>query len=128
MIHITKNVYNQLVEWTKDEKPNESSGYLFKNNSIFCKIITSNKSEVHFMDNNPENLLGFIEKYGKPSAIFHSHPTVAVPSEMDVRFMETSIPSFECIWLIMSNEMRLRAWSLAEITLRLIELEVEIIE
>ena len=128
MIHIPRNIINQLVEWTVLEKPNEASGYLFKDNTIFRKIITSNKSLTHFIDTTPENLLLLIEKYGKPTAIFHSHPGEAIPSGMDYIYMQTSIPFFECIWLIMSNKMSVRAWSLTEITLHIIELEVEIYE
>ncbi len=127
MIHISKNIYNQLVEWTIDEKPNEASGYLFKDNTIFCRIITTDKSITHFMDTHLENLLGFIEEYGKPSAIFHSHPCEAIPSGVDLEYMKNTIPYLECVWLIMSNRMRVRAWTLREITLILNEIEVKII-
>ncbi len=112
MIRISRDLINQLIEWTNEEKPNEASGYLFKDNTIFCRIITDNKSRTHFMDNNLENLLGFIEEYGKPSAIFHSHPCEARPSGMDYQYMTTTIPFWNCIWLIMSSSMRLRAWTL----------------
>ena len=128
MIRIPRDIINQLVEWTKEEKPNEASGYLFKDNTTFCRIITSNKSAVHFIDNNPEKLLEFIEKYGIPSAIFHSHPFSATPSLTDFEYMKSTIPFWECVWLIMSSNMKLKAWTLTEITLHIIELEVEIIE
>lgn len=114
MIHITRRIYDQLVEWTIEEKPNEASGYLFKDNTMFCRIITQDKSRTHFMDDKLENLLGFIEENGKPSAIFHSHPGEAIPSLEDFKYMTTSIPFFDCIWLIMSNRMRLRAWTLKD--------------
>ncbi len=104
-------MYNQLVEWTMEEKPNEASGYLFKDNTMFARIITTDKSATHFMDNNPENLLELIGKYGTPSAIFHSHPGDARPSGVDFEFMVNTIPLFNCVWLIMSNRMRLRAWT-----------------
>ena len=129
MIHITRRIINQLVEWTIEEKPNEASGYLFKDNTIFSRIITQNKSRTHFMDTNPENLLGFIEKHGKPSAIFHSHPVQALPSLTDVEYMKMTIPLFECVWLIMSNRMELRAWTLRNaVMIRPEELEVMIDE
>ena len=129
MIRIPRDIINQLVEWTKEEKPNEASGYLFKDNTIFCKIITDDKSRVHFTDNEPENLLAFIEEYGKPSAIFHSHPFGAIPSSRDFEYMKTTIPFWECVWLIMSNKMELRAWTLRNVVMvKPEELEVEIYE
>lgn len=144
MIRIPINIVNQLVKWTEEERPNEAAGYLFKDNTIFCRIITKDKSVVHFADINPENLLGFIEKYGKPSAIFHSHPCEAVPSQTDLKYMITTIPVFKCVWFIMSSAFELRAWTISYgsdeftgrrlsfpmrgETIRPLELEVEIIE
>lgn len=127
MLYLKKDIMNELVEWTLSEKPNEAAGYLFKENSIFEKIITGDHSVGHFFDDNLERLAGFIEEYGKPTAIFHSHPCAAVPSGMDRRYMETTIPFFGCIWLIMSNDLKLRAWTLREITLITNEVEVKII-
>jgi len=124
---IQKNIFEQLVEWTKAEKPNEAAGYLFNHNSLFKKIITDNKSVVHFFDDNIEKLLRMVEKYGYPTAIFHSHPCSAVPSGTDYNYMITTIPFFKCVWLIMSSKMELRAWSLDRFD-RVKEIEVEIIE
>ena len=52
-------------------------------------------------------------KYGKPTAIFHSHPGEATPSFIDLKFMSNSIPIFDCVWLIMSKDFKLRAWTIA---------------
>jgi len=66
----------------------------------------------HFRDENLEQLLEWIEEYGKPSAIFHSHPCAAIPSGTDMMYMKTSIPFWGCVWLIMSDKMVLRAWTI----------------
>ena len=112
MIRIPKEIGSQLEGWVKDEYPNEASGYLFMDNTVFCRIITRDKSRTHFMDETPENLLGHIEEYGKPSAIFHSHPHEAVPSYEDLKYMMTTIPIFECVWLIMGSDLKIRAWTI----------------
>lgn len=127
MIRIQKNIFKQLVEWTKAEKPNEAAGYLFNHNSLFVKIITANKSVVHFFDEDTEKLLMLIDVYGNPTVIFHSHPGSAVPSGVDYEYMITTIPFFKCVWLIMSNKMKLRAWTLDRFD-AITEVEVEIIE
>jgi len=128
MIYITRTILNQLIDWVKEEYPNEAAGYLFKDNTILKKIITRNHSAGYFYDNNPEQLLKWINEYGKPSGVFHSHPCAAIPSSMDYKYMTTTIPFWGCVWFIMSNRMRLRTWSLTELTLHIIELKVEIIE
>jgi len=127
VFYLKKSILNELVEWTLSEKPNEAAGYLFKENTIFEKIITENHSVGHFHDDNLEKLAGLIEEYSKPTAIFHSHPCAAIPSSMDYKYMRNTIPFFGCIWLIMSDDLKLRAWTLKEITLMLNELEVTII-
>ena len=124
-MYLTTEIINQLIEWTKSEYPNESAGYLFKDNSIFKKIVTENHSGAHFFDENMGQLLKWIEKWESPSAIFHSHPCAAVPSGVDYHYMQTTIPFFGCVWLIMSNNFKLRAWSLSN--RRFIELEITII-
>lgn len=113
MIRISKEIFNELVSWKLEESPNEASGYLFKDNTIFCRIITKNKSKTHFMDDQPANLLGFIQEYGKPSAIFHTHPGRAIPSHEDLKYMSTTIPIFDCVWLIMSDKYDLKAWTIS---------------
>ena len=127
MLYLKKNILNELIEWTLAERPNEAAGYLFKQNALFKKIITGNHSVAHFYEENPEQLLKWINKYGKPTAIFHSHPCAAIPSGTDYVYMKTTIPFFQCVWFIMSNELKLRAWTVREITLLLNEIEVEII-
>ncbi len=112
MLYLKKNILDQLVEWSKEEYPNEAAGYLFEQNSLFKKIITGNHSVVHFYDENIEQLAKWIEKYGKPTAIFHSHPGEAIPSGTDYVYMKTSIPFFKCIWIIMSSYLKIRAWTL----------------
>ena len=112
MYYLKKNILNKLIEWTLAERPNEAAGYLFVENSIFKKIITGNHSVGHFIDDNLSQLVVWIEKYGAPSAIFHSHPCQAIPSGMDYIYMKNTIPLFRCVWLIMSDMMKLRAWSI----------------
>ncbi len=127
MLYLKKNIIDQMIQWKIDEMPNEAAGYLFKQNTLFKKIITVNHSAGHFYDENPEELLRLIDKYGKPTAIFHSHPLRAIPSAMDYIYMKTTIPLFNCVWFIMSIDLKLRAWTIREITLILNEIEVEII-
>lgn len=127
MIRIPRSIINLLIEWTVLESPNEAAGYLFCQNTVFQRIITGNHSGGHFVEENPEQLLRWIEKFGKPSAIFHSHPCEAVPSYTDLKYMSTTIPIFECVWLIMSNKMVLRSWSINS-KREIIEIGVEIID
>lgn len=129
MLSVKKDIFNQLVKWTLSERPNEAAGYLFKKNEIFKKIVTGNHSIAHFFDENPEQLLKWINEYGKPSGIFHSHPCAAIPSGTDMIYMRTSIPFWGCIWLIMSDRMVLRAWTISgsEKFGHFTELKVEII-
>ena len=124
-MYLTTDILKQLTEWTKEEYPNEAAGYLFEDNTIFEKIITENHSGAHFFDNNLTRLLKWIEKWGSPSAIFHSHPGKATPSGVDYHYMQTSIPFFGCVWFIMSVDYKLRAWSLSN--RRFIELEISIL-
>lgn len=113
MIRISKAIFNELISWKLEESPNEAAGYLFKDNTVFCRIITNDKSRTHFMDDEPANLLGFIQEYGKPSAIFHTHPGKAIPSYEDLKYMSTTIPIFDCVWLIMSDHYDLKAWTIS---------------
>ncbi|KKK65239.1 hypothetical protein LCGC14_2976170 [marine sediment metagenome] len=112
MLYLKRNIINQMIQWTLSERPNEAAGYLFKQNALFVKIITANHSAGHFYDENPEALLKLINKHGKVSGIFHSHPGRAIPSAMDYTYMKTTIPLFNCVWFIMSNDLKLRAWTL----------------
>ena len=130
MVRIKREIYNQLVDWAKSEKPCEAAGYLFVDNTIFKKIITTDKSVGHFFDHDTENLLRLITKFSYPTAVFHSHPCAAIPSGTDRYYMQTTIPFFGCIWLIMSDRMRLRAWTLIGIdtdSMIFSEKEVEIV-
>lgn len=126
MLYIKKDIINQLIEWTLDERPNEAAGYLFKENTLFKKIVTGNHSIGHFIDENPEQLLKWIKEFGKPN-IFHSHPCKAVPSSTDLIYMQTTIPFWGCIWLIMSNTLVLRAWDLTDNGFGVKEIKVVII-
>ena len=112
MLYLKKDIIDKLTEWTLVEKPKEAAGYLFKENTLFEKIITGNHSITHFYDDNLEKLAGWIGKYGAPSAIFHSHPCAAIPSYMDEKYMKTTIPIFGCVWIIMSGDLTLRGWTL----------------
>jgi len=125
VLYLKKDIIDKLTEWTLVEKPNEAAGYLFKDNSIFRRIITSDKSITHFYDENPEQLLKWIEKYGSPN-IFHSHPCAGIPSGTDILYMKNTL-IFNSIWFIMGNKMDLRAWKL-DSNYRPIELEVNIID
>lgn len=127
MLYLKRDILNQMITWTLDERPNEAAGYLFKDNSIFKKIITGNHSVAYFYDENLEALLKSINKYGKPSGIFHSHPCAAIPSTTDLGYMRTTIPFFGCVWFIISELLELRVWTIREITLILNEIEVQII-
>jgi len=124
-VYLTTDIINQLIEWTKWEYPNEAAGYLFKDNTIFKKIVTGNHSGAHFFDDNLPQLLEWIDEFGSPSAIFHSHPGAAMPSGTDYHYMQTTIPFFGCVWFIMSANYKLRAWSLSN--RRFIELEITIL-
>jgi len=124
-MYLTTEIISQLIEWTKEEYPNEAAGYLFKDNSIFKKIVTEDHSGAHFFDNNLSQLLEWIEKWGSPSAIFHSHPGAATPSGVDYHYMQTTIPFFGCVWIIMSRDLKLRAWSLSN--RRFIELGITVL-
>ncbi len=119
-----------MIEWTLAEKPNEAAGYLFRENALFKKIITGDHSQVHFSEENPEQLLKWINEYGKPTTIFHSHPCRAIPSTRDFIYMKTTIPIFHCTWAIMSNDLKLRVWTIKNHDfhgLLMKELEVNII-
>lgn len=110
-MQISRQVFNKLVEITKKHKPNEASAMLFDSNTIVEEMINDEQTGAHFVSND-EAQLELIEKHGIPSALFHSHPCSAVPSAMDILYMKTTCPGYNCIWLIMSNTMNLRAWTL----------------
>lgn len=112
MLNISNQVYTELVEITKRAYPNEACALLFKDNTIVIECDPMEKSVAHFAKVDPEWIGEEIDKYGIPSSLFHSHPCAAVPSCTDVIYMRTTILLWNCDWLIMSNKMKLRAWTL----------------
>lgn len=131
MVSIKKEILKELIRISKDNKPNEVAAYLFKDNTVVKRIITEDESPAHFSETNTEIVLEWINDYGKPTAIFHSHPGGAQPSMTDVTYMSITIPFYGCPWLIMSGNYKLRAWDIwvrdcDSCTIK--ELEVEIIE
>ena len=137
MVLIKKEILEELIRISKAGKPNEVAAYLFNNNTIIKKVETNDESPVHFSETNTEIVLEWITKYGKPTAIFHSHPMGAQPSYTDLKYMCTTIPFYGCIWLIMSGEYELRAWKIGGSAFKFprrgetiypIEIEVKIIE
>ena len=104
-------MFSRLVEITREESPNEASAFLFEDNTVVVKAEPNRKSIGSFDDIDPAWVCGLIDKYGKPSALFHSHPCAAVPSGKDLQFMIGTISVWGSVWLIMSDKMKLRAWT-----------------
>ena len=133
MVKISKKVYSELVRITLDEKPNEASAFLFNDNTIVIKAKPKSKTMGSFDEIDPVWVSDLTDKYGKPSALFHSHPCSAIPSRKDLMFMVGTIGVWGCIWLIMSDQMNLRAWTINKTlpaqrgqTLHAVELEVKL--
>lgn len=110
---------------------------MFKNNTIVEEAFPFSQSWGEFDDIDAKWVYDKINELGQPSALFHSHPCVAVPSSKDLMFMKTTIPFWKCVWLIMSNNMKLRAWTIGGNrytipqrgeTIRAVEIMVEIYE
>jgi proteasome lid subunit RPN8/RPN11 len=102
----------KLVSITEEAKPNEAAAFLFKDNTIVIRADPENKSPTHFGGIDTQRVYDLIQKYGIPSALFHSHPCDAVPSYTDLMYMSSTIPMWKCAWLIMSDTMNLRAWTI----------------
>lgn len=131
MVKVSKKVLSELIKLTHKEAPNEASAFLFKDNTMIVKAEPNSKSVGSFDDIDPVWVSDLIDKYGTPSALFHSHPCGAEPSYKDLLYMGTTIGFWGCPWLIMSNKMNLRAWTLNKKqnkTFRVIELEVVVSE
>ncbi len=109
---LSYEVFKKLVEITKQQKPNEASAFLFKDNTI---VVGTGKDKMvnsvgHFTITDYDWVAKLLYQYGVPSAIFHSHPCPAYPSGTDLNFMKITIPIWGCKWLIMSDEYILRCW------------------
>lgn len=124
-MNIPKHIYEELARLTKEAKPNEVAAFLFDDNTRVVKVETSEESIGHFIGDI--YALREIQKQGVPSALFHSHPCEAVPSSMDLAYMHSTIAIWGCPWLIMSDKMKLRAWTMRGNILLPVEEEVNII-
>lgn len=109
-MEISRNIYDKLVEITRRFKPNEASAFLFSKNSLVIEAPTEDRSPVHFGEIDPEYTQALIDKYGIPSALFHSHPGGNSPSHTDEMYMRATMSIWKCPWLIMSSSMDLKAY------------------
>ena len=111
-MELKKAIYDKLVEITRRQKPNEACAFLFHNNKMIEVAEPDNKSPAHFEGIDSQWVYDLIQKNGNPTALFHSHPCAAVPSNTDLQYMITTIPFWGCVWLIMSDKLKLRAWTI----------------
>ncbi len=111
-MEISQDIKEQLDRITQRAYPNEASALLFKDNTIVIEANPKEKSPVHFAEIDPLWLAELVDKYGNPTALFHSHPCTAYPSSIDHRYMFTTISFWNCVWLIMSSSHTLKAWTL----------------
>ena len=102
-----------MVSITIKARPNEACAYLFHNNKMIEVAEPDSKSPGHFEGIDPQWVYDLIQKNGMPTALFHSHPCQAVPSYTDLVYMSTTIPFWGCVWLIMSDKLKLRAWTIS---------------
>lgn len=114
-MEIEKTIYDKLVTITRKASPNEACAYLFSNDSVVVEATPHRRSVVSFDDIDEDWVLSLIEKYGTPSSLFHSHPGVAMPSYKDFNHMIPTIAIWRTPWLIMSNTLKLRAWTLEKL-------------
>ena len=131
MVIISTEVLSELKKVTDAAQPYEATAYLFtdKEGKIVVKVPQDIlRSPGHFDDNNPERMYNWIKEYGNPTAIFHSHPFIgrrgACPSYTDIQYMIFTIACYKCIWLIMTRDYQLRAWTLEGLHPKEIKLEL----
>lgn len=126
---IKRHIYDKLVEITRRASPNEACAFLFDNDTLVIEATPHHSSAVSFDDIDDEWILSLIERYGIPSSLFHSHPGAAVPSYKDFNHMISTIAIWKVVWLIMSNKMKLEAWTLeklnGEYDIKPIQLEIK---
>ena len=105
-------MFLRMVKITREARPNEACAYLFNNNEAIIQAEPNSKSPAHFEGIDSQWVYNLTKKYGTPTALFHSHPCAAIPSQTDLRYMSTTIPFWGCVWLIMSDKLKLRAWTI----------------
>ncbi|MFZ5946491.1 MAG: Mov34/MPN/PAD-1 family protein [Stygiobacter sp.] len=116
MIKIPQDIYNKIIEHSKNDYPLEACGYLVGNNEIVIDIINMtniDKSNEHFTFDPKEQFQAI--KYARQKganliAVYHSHPdSPARMSIEDIRFAnDTSIK-----YLIYSvSEEKLKCFSI----------------
>lgn len=109
-LELKKAIYEQLVKITRRNAPNEACAFLFDKNTLVIELFPTSRSPAHFDAIDPELVQGLIDEYGYPSALFHSHPGGNRPSSRDEAHMNATMKIWNCIWLIMSNTMKLKAY------------------
>lgn len=111
-MELKKTIYNQLVNITRRNAPNEACAFLFDKNTLVIESFPTGRSPVHFSSPDPEIVQALIDKYGYPSALFHSHPGKAFASYRDEQYMEGTMKIWNCVWLIMSNKYDLIVYTI----------------
>ena len=111
-MEIKEATYNNLVHLTRRASPNEACAFLFDNNTLVIEVVAEDRSPAHFGVIPVELVQSLIDKYGIPSALFHSHPGGNRPSNRDEQYMEATMKIWKCIWLIMSNKMDLKGYEM----------------
>jgi len=109
-MEIKKGIFDKLVNITRRNSPNEACAFLFNDNTLVIEAFPSSRSPAHFDAIEPEIVQALIERYGYPTALFHSHPGGNRPSHKDEVHMNVTMKIWHCIWLIMSNTMNLKAY------------------
>lgn len=109
-MQIRKEIYDELVEISRRNSPNEACAYLFENNTRIIEAFPTDRSSAHFSSIDPEIVAKMVDKYGPPTALFHSHPCQATPSFTDKTHMLPTTLVWGAPWLIMSDREVLRAW------------------
>ena len=123
-MEISQDIKEQLDRITQVAFPNEASALLFKNNTIVIEANPEERSPVYFDEIDPFWVADQIVKHGNPTALFHSHPGTAYPSSIDYKYMTTTIAFWKCVWLIMSSNYTLRAWTLENGNFKEIKVEL----
>ena len=117
-MEIKEATYNKLVHITHRASPNEACAFLFDDNTLVIEVVPEDRSPAHFGVIPVEFVQSLIDKYGIPSALFHSHPGGNRPSGRDEQYMEATMKIWKCIWLIMSSGMELKAYKMAPMDTR----------
>jgi len=133
-MELKKAIYDKLVEITQRNKPYEACAFLFDENTLVIEATPEERTCVSFDKIDPVEVSAMIDKYGVPSALFHSHPGKAFVSGKDEKYMYATMILWRCDWFIMSNKYNLRCWRIGYMDtnnfgkLNYREIKVEIIE